>query len=118
MFGLKWSCQLEDRENVDVVVLVILMSNCTASLMKGFFPGQVSKEILVGNTLAGSDRTIFLCSFASVTFEHTLLPKQIFQPLTLYNVYLYNLTGPLTFGRFDHQASSCSYALANATTRL
>jgi len=32
---------------------------------------------------------------APVTFEHTLLPKRNFQPLTLYT-----FTGPLTVGRF------------------
>jgi hypothetical protein len=38
---------LKDRETDDVV-LVILLSNCTAAQMNGFFLGQVSKEIFVG----------------------------------------------------------------------
>jgi len=39
---------LEDREADDAVVLVILVSNCTAAQMNNFFPEQVAKEIFVG----------------------------------------------------------------------
>jgi hypothetical protein len=38
---------LKDRETDDVL-LVILVSNCTAAQINGFFPGQISKEIFVG----------------------------------------------------------------------
>jgi hypothetical protein len=38
---------LEDRKTDGVVVLVILVSNCTAAQMNDFFPVQVSKEIFV-----------------------------------------------------------------------
>jgi hypothetical protein len=53
-----------------------------------------------GNTLTGSDRTIYRCFFAPMAFEHTPLPKQKFQPLTLYNIILYTFTGPLNVDRF------------------